>query len=87
MSDLFRPVKRMLTIFALLLVSATPCLAGSPLPLHTLEQIASKKSITLGYQDDAFPFSGRMATYLPAIPLIFATVSSAHSRQNFNLKI
>lgn len=87
MSDFFRPVKGMLTIFALLIVLATPCLAGSALPLHTLEQIASKKSITLGYQDDAFPFSGRMVTYQPAIPLIFATVSSAHSRQNFSLKI
>lgn len=57
MSDFFHPVKRMLTVFALLIALATPCLAGSPLPIHTLEQIASKKSITLGYQDDAFPFS------------------------------
>ena len=57
MSDFFHPVKRMLTVFALLIALATPCLAGSPLPIHTLEQIASKKSITRGYQDDAFPFS------------------------------
>jgi len=57
MSDILRQAKRMLMAVALLMVGATPCLAGTQLQLHTLEQIATTKTITLGYQDDAFPFS------------------------------
>lgn len=57
MSDILRLAKRMLMAVALLMIGATPCLAGTLLQLHTLEQIATTKTITLGYQDDAFPFS------------------------------
>lgn len=57
MSDILRLAKRMLMAVALLMVGATPCLAGTQLKLHTLEQFATTKTITLGYQDDAFPFS------------------------------
>lgn len=57
MSDILRLAKRILLCASVLMAWATPCLAGTPLQLHTLEQIASKQTITLGYQDDAFPFS------------------------------
>lgn len=56
MSDIFHLAKRLL-MYVVLVTLATPCLADTPLQPHTLEQIASKKTITLGYQDDAFPFS------------------------------
>lgn len=86
MSDILRLAWRMLVGIFLLMVLAMPCMAGAPQQLHTLEQIASKKTITLGYQDDAFPFSGRMETPPQATPLIFATVSLARSKQNFSSK-
>ncbi|CAH6570825.1 Glutamate/aspartate import solute-binding protein [Citrobacter freundii] len=57
MSDILRLAWRMLVGIFLLMVLEMPCMAGTPQQLHTLEQIASKKTITLGYQDDAFPFS------------------------------
>lgn len=86
MSDILRLAKRMLMAVALLMVGATPCLAGTQLQLHTLEQIATTKTITLGYQDDAFPFSWQNGNR-PTVSLsISATVSSARSRQNFSLK-
>ncbi|HDT6514607.1 TPA: amino acid ABC transporter substrate-binding protein, partial [Citrobacter freundii] len=57
MSDILRLAWRMLVGIFLLMVLEMPCMASTPQQLHTLEQIASKKTITLGYQDDAFPFS------------------------------
>lgn len=86
MSDILRPAKRMLMAVALLMVGATPCLAGTQLQLHTLEQIATTKPLPLVIRMMRFLFHGRTATALRVTLSISATVSSARSRQNFSLK-
>ncbi|MEW7312158.1 amino acid ABC transporter substrate-binding protein [Buttiauxella gaviniae] len=43
--------------FLLMFLASTPCLAHGTHSKKTLEKIAETKTITLGYQDDAFPFS------------------------------
>lgn len=86
MSDILRLAWRMLVGIFLLMVLEMPCMASTPQQLHTLEQIANKKTITLGYQDDAFPFSWQNGNAPQATPLIFATVSLARSKQNFSSK-
>ncbi|WP_260861415.1 amino acid ABC transporter substrate-binding protein [Citrobacter sp. Marseille-Q6884] len=57
MSDIFRTAKCMLMVLSLLITLCANCAARAPQAYNTLEKIASQKTITLGYQEDAFPFS------------------------------
>lgn len=56
MSDIFRTAKRILMAIGVLLIVCTRC-AAEVQQTDTLAKIASTNTITLGYQDDAFPFS------------------------------
>lgn len=46
-----------LIVISLFFFMSPPCLAHGTHSKKTLERIAETKTITLGYQDDAFPFS------------------------------
>ncbi|MDM2944002.1 amino acid ABC transporter substrate-binding protein [Citrobacter sp. Cm038] len=57
MPEILRLTKQMLLVVSLLLSLSAHCATSLPQGVNTLEQIASKNTISLGYQDDAFPFS------------------------------